>query len=265
VPSPVTCCARPLSLPTRAQILEANLARVRARIAAAERAHAHARLIAVTKSVDLETTLALARLGVRELGENRTDRLERKALALAALPQSERPDVRWHMIGHLQRNKAQVAVEHAGAIHSIDSPRLLASLARLSSELERDLDGYLEVELTGIATRSGFAPDALGAVLDAPLVLGRLRLRGLMTMAAPDANARAGELATQGSARRTFAALRELAHSLPRERFAEGRVELSMGMSDDLEAALAEGADVVRVGSALFEGLDEPAASGGLE
>lgn len=243
---------------SRSPILRTNLARVRERIAAAAaRAARNAdevRLVAVTKSVDSSTALELARLGAHELGENRVDRLAAKVEAFAAaIPTA--PPVRWHMIGHLQRNKARAAAIHAGAVHSVDTDRLLATLARLSVELERDLDAFLEVELTHLPTRSGFTPAGLRALLEGELQLGRVKLRGLMTMAAPDPTASAGDLASQSAARRTFAQLRALAESLPRERFEGARVELSMGMSDDLDAAVAEGAHWVRVGSALFEGL----------
>lgn len=216
--------------------------------------------MAVTKSTDAATAFELARLGAADLGENRTDRLAEKAQLLAALEAP--PQVHWHMIGHLQRNKARTAALHAHAVHSLDTERLLATLARLSIELQRELDVYLEVELTGLPSRSGFAPAQLRPLLEAPLELGRLRLCGLMTMAAPDPQARAGELDTQDDARRTFAQLRELAASLPAERFHGGRPALSMGMSDDLEAAVAEGADLVRVGSALFEGLSATPRAG---
>lgn len=264
--STATSRARTLSLPTRSQILETNLARVRTRIQTAVRAAGRdpgeVRLVAVTKSVDAVTTLDLARLGAVELGENRTDRLAAKAEAVSSSDPAIGAAVRWHMIGHLQRNKARDAAQYAHAVHSVDTPRLLATLARLSEELQRELDVYLEVELTQITTRSGFAPEQVRDLLDKPFETGRLRLCGLMTMAAPDPQARPGELHTQDPARLTFAQLRELAARLPSERFEGARAALSMGMSDDLEAAVAEGAHVLRVGSALFDGLREPPAPG---
>ncbi len=274
-----TSRARP-SLPNRTQILGRNLDRVRARIAAAALAAGRpkdsVRLVAVTKSVDLATTVELARLGsdsvpgsgptspastppgALDLGENRVDHLCAKREALAA----EGLAARWHMIGHLQRNKARRAASCADAVHSVDTDRLLSALARLAGELERALDVYLELELTAIETRAGFSPDEVRALLDTPFDAGQLKLRGLMTMAAPDERARAGDLASQSAARRTFASLRQLAETLPVERFEGRRIELSMGMSDDLEAAVAEGANLVRVGSALFEDLPRGAAEG---
>jgi len=255
----------PQPFPNPAQILGANLDRVRARIrsavAVSGRDEAAVRLLAVTKSVDAATTLELARLGVFDLGENRVERLADKATKLREWRAAAEPPVRWHMIGHLQRNKARRALEHAHAVHSIDTDRLLAALERLCGELGRELDAYLEVEWTELPTRSGFRPDEVRQLLEAGPALQRVKLRGLMTMAAPDENSREGDLASQTGPRKTFAALRRLAEQLPAERFEQRRIELCMGMSSDLEAAVAEGADIVRIGTALFEGLGATGAA----
>jgi len=268
VSAPATSRVRS-ALPSRTTILRLNLERVRERLArAAQRCGRSAndvRLVAVTKSVDAQTALELARelsrdlvLGGEravELGENRAEQLEAKVAFFQASGDAAAA-VRWNMIGHLQRNKARRVAALAHAVHSVDSERLALTLERLASEFERELDLYLEVELTGLPTRSGLRPADVLALCDGGLEMQRTRLRGLMTMAAPDPLARAGELVTQDAARRTFAQLRELSERLPRERFVDGRVELSMGMSDDLEAAVAEGATRVRIGSALFQGLN---------
>lgn len=253
------------ALPSRTAILRLNLERVRERLAAAAhgcgRNASDVQLVAVTKSVDSQTALELARELARtgeptiELGENRAERLEAKVAGFQASHEAFAAAVRWNMIGHLQRNKARRVAAVAHAVHSVDSDRLAQTLERLAAEFGRELDLYLEVELTGLPTRSGLRPDELLELCERGLELRHTRLRGLMTMAAPDPLARPGELATQDNARRTFAQLRELAERLPRARFVDGRVELSMGMSDDLEAAVAEGATRVRIGSALFEGL----------
>lgn len=261
-------------LPSRTAILRLNLERVRERLAAAARGCGRSpgdvRLVAVTKSVDPQTALDLARELARagehavELGENRAEHLEAKAASFRASGEAVADAVRWNMIGHLQRNKARRVAALAHAVHSVDSERLAQTLERLACEFERELDLYLEVELTGRPARSGLRPSEVLALCEGGLELRRARLRGLMTMAAPDPLARPGELATQDGARRTFAQLRELSERLPRDRFLHGRVELSMGMSDDLEAAVAEGASVVRIGSALFTGVssaDAPEAS----
>jgi pyridoxal phosphate enzyme (YggS family) len=243
-------------------VLEANLTRVRGRIeqacAAARRPISEVELLAVTKSVEPEVALGLARLGVRDCAENRVDQLERKV----AWMQAHDAGPRWHMIGHLQGNKVRRAVRVAQTVHSVDSLKLLAAIERAAAEEGRHLGVYLELKLVDVDQRTGLGAGELDALLDAAPALANVDLLGLMTMAAPCETAREGDLASQASARATFRRLREIAEGLSaarRARFAGGRVRLSMGMSSDLEAAIHEGAHVVRVGSALFEGL---AASG---
>ncbi|MBM3989948.1 MAG: YggS family pyridoxal phosphate-dependent enzyme [Planctomycetes bacterium] len=242
--------------------LQANLERVRARIAAAASAAGRAgddvALLAVTKSASASLVADLVRLGQRDLGENRVDVLGPKAAALAEAGLSPR----WHMIGHLQRNKARRAVECASVVHSVDTLKLIETLARLAAELGRELEVFLEVRAVDAGERSGFEPGALPAAAQAVASLPHLRLRGLMAMAAPCESARAFDLGSQAPARRTFAAVRRLGDTLPLALFPSGRVEYSMGMSADLEAAVAEGSTCVRVGTALFEGLERPEARG---
>lgn len=253
-----------LSEPSRAveTVLRANLERVRERIAraavAAGRASDDVRLLAVTKTVPAETIAALVGLGQLDLGENRVDVLGPKVEALRARGLAPR----WHMIGHLQRNKARRAVESASVVHSVDTMKLLEALARIAGELGRELDVFLEVRAVDSAERSGFEPGELPAAVERAAALPHLRLRGLMAMAAPSELARPFDLASQAEARRTFAAVRRLGESLSAQLFAHGRVEYSTGMSGDLEAAIAEGSTCVRIGTALFEGL--PAAEAGL-
>lgn len=236
-------------------VLRANLERVRERIAraaaAAGRSPQEVRLLAVTKSVSGVRAADLARLGQLDLGENRVDVLGPKADELAAC--GLRP--RWHMIGHLQRNKARRAVMAADCVHSVDTPRLLEALSRLSVELGKTTDVFLEVRAVETEERTGFAPADLQGAVELAASLPALRLRGLMAMAAPCSDAREFDLASQAAPRKTFAEIAGLGASLPREAFFAGRVEYSMGMSSDLEAAVAEGATWVRVGTALFEGL----------
>jgi PLP dependent protein len=235
--------------------LRSNLERVRRRIAsacaAAGRAAGEVRLVAVTKSVGEALAVELAELGQVDLGESRVQELERKAPALAEAGHA----VRWHLIGHLQRNKVRKALAHASEIHSIDSLRLLETLSRAAEEVGSEVDVYLEVKLVDLAERSGFAPADIPEAVERAAALPRLRLKGLMAIAAEDPRARPGDLASQDVARRGFAQVRELASRLPRQPFASGRPRLSMGMTSDLEAAIHEGSDVVRVGSALFTGL----------
>jgi pyridoxal phosphate enzyme (YggS family) len=221
----------------------ANLANVRDRIAAAARSAGRSpdevRLVAVTKYVDAATTRLLIEAGCHDLGESRPQELWDKAAALADSA------IRWHLIGHLQRNKVRRTLPLVSLIHSGDSLRLLEVLNR---EAVGPLSVLLEVNVSGEAAKHGFAPDELPRHLEALAALTNLDIRGLMAMAALDDD--------PTTARRDFARLRELRDRLRREwagRFALD--ELSMGMSGDFEQAVAEGATIVRIGSALFEGV----------
>jgi pyridoxal phosphate enzyme (YggS family) len=244
-------------------VLERNLAAVRERIAraasAAGRDPAGVRLLAVTKYVGPALARGLVELGLADLGESRVQSLERKVEALGRDPEGPR----WHLIGHLQRNKARRAAALAATVHSIDSPRVLAALERAAAEAGTRPRVYLEVLLAeGDGERTGLAPDALEQVLRDARALEHLRPVGLMTMGPVPAE---GDDATerQAPARRVFARLAALRDELAARHagvFEDGRIELSMGMSSDLEAAVACGSNVVRVGSALFEGIDLAAA-----
>ena len=243
--------------------LAANLGAVLTRITAAARSvgrdPGEVRLLAVTKRVGSEVAADLARLGQLDLGENRVQELEQKAAAVAALG----VEVRWHMIGHLQRNKARRAARLVDTVHSVDSARLLEALDRTAAEEGRAPRVYLEVQLTADGGRTGLRPEDLRAAVEVAARLEHVVPVGLMTMApapagGPSPAGGADPLERQGAARAVFRCLRELRDDLaPRyaEAFSGSRIELSMGMSADLEAAVAEGADVVRIGTALFEGL----------
>ncbi len=213
-------------------------------------------LVAVTKSVGPETCAELCELGQLDLGESRADALESKARWCAArgLP------VRWHFVGHLQRNKARRVVAHARELHSADSLRLLQALERIAAELGRQLGVYLEVDFTEGPTRTGLAPADVLPLIEGCRGLERVELLGLMTMApapGPDSPPGAGP---DAGARDAFGSLASLRARLPAEAFRDRRARLSMGMSADFEPAIAAGSDVVRVGSALYEGLALPAA-----
>lgn len=245
VPRPSADGAHADALPT---LLEERLAAVRARIAAACAAAGRdpraVTLVAVTKSAGAAAAAELCALGQIDLGESRVQELARKSEALAARGCTPR----WHLLGHLQRNKARRAVELASEIHSVDSTRLLRALSRHALELRRTVGVYLEVELTELPGRTGFHPEALPeAVAEAAGTPG-IRLLGLMTLAPPPGVPRE-------RIRGTFRRLDRLREDLPQGAFVGGRARLSMGMSSDFEDAIAEGADVVRVGSALLEGL----------
>lgn len=229
------------------QRLADNLASVRRRISEAAdrtgRSASEIALVAVTKYASAETARQLAELGCTDLGESRPQELWAKA---EALPHR---DVRWHLIGHLQRNKAQHTAPLVSLVHSGDSLRILEALDASAASFGRRLSVLLEVNVSGEEAKHGFRPDEIEPNLSAIAALDNLNVRGLMCMAGLDV-----DLAT---ARRQFAGLRELREWLRTVAPPTiGLEELSMGMSGDFEVAIEEGATMVRIGSALFEGLE---------
>jgi hypothetical protein len=211
--------------------------------AAAERAGRDAggvRLIAVTKTVAASRILEAIDAGIADVGENKVQEALAKRDAVAR-------DVRWHLIGHVQTNKAGRAAGGAFAwVHSVDSERIAHAMQSRRPEAMGPLDVMIEVELAGLPGRAGVSVDGLPAL--AELVFEQtpaLRLRGLMTMAVPPGDAE------PDAARRVFARLRELRDDLQR-RTGTPLPELSMGMSGDFEAAVEEGSTMVRLGSAIF-------------
>lgn len=213
--------------------IRANLERVRERIArAAERAGrrpSDVLLIGVSKTVDVDRIRQAIAAGVPALGENRVQEAKAKVAALG------RP-VPWHLIGHLQTNKVKDALALFDVIHSLDRPALAEELDRRAAAAGRTVDAFVEINLGGESAKSGLAPDAFPAFLEAAGRCPRVRVRGLMAI--PPAGA-------PDDARQWFRALRKLAE-------AHGLSELSMGMSADFEIAIEEGATVVRVGTAIF-------------
>jgi len=231
--------------------LEKNRTRVLERIRAAARAAgrdpSEILLVAVTKEVSTERAAELFELGCEDLGENRADELGRKHDAFLAQGRI----ARWHFVGHLQRNKARRVLRMAAAIHSVDSLELWRTLTRLAKEEGRSPGIYVQVKLSDEATKHGLSPEEVPAFVEEARH-GPLPLLGLMTMA-PLLDDPMGALR---AARGVFERCSALARTLPTAAFADGRVRLSMGMSQDLEEAVRAGAHVLRVGSALFDGLD---------
>lgn len=221
--------------------ISARLAAVHARIERAARAAGRepssVRLLAVSKTKPEAAIRAAYAAGQRDFGENYAQELARKAETLADLP-----DLRWHMIGHLQRNKAKQVVKLVSAIHTVDSVRLAEELGKRAAEAARDrLAVLVEVNVGGEAQKSGCAPAELADVLSAIERAPALLLSGLMTVP-PHTDDPAG-------ARPFFDRLVAL-------RDAHGGVarlpELSMGMTHDLEQAIGAGATWVRIGTAIF-------------
>lgn len=195
-------------------------------------------LIAVTKYAELEWVRGLYDLGVRDFGESRPQQLVERAALLPA-------DVRWHLIGHLQRNKAALVLPHVALIHSVDSLRLAKQLSSDAVKQNRTAAILLEVNVSGEQQKDGFAPDDLRRDWPALLALPQLSIQGLMTMAPLSDDAAAS--------RPHFQALRTLRDELQSLPGSPALPQLSMGMSGDYEAGITEGATYVRVGSALFD------------
>jgi len=220
--------------------IAANLQAVRERIArAAERAGRRAGevgLVAVSKTCPADALVEAHAAGQRAFGENQAQELARKVTALAALP------LEWHFIGPIQSNKTRTIAEHCHWVHGIERASIAARLdaARPASLLP--INVCIQVNVSGEASKSGVAPGAAGALADAIAGCARLRLRGLMAIPEPTPDA--------ALRRRRFALLRELAERLR----ARGHAldTLSMGMSDDFEDAILEGATLVRIGTAIF-------------
>ncbi len=225
--------------------LASNLASVRERIAAAERRSGRpagsVTLVGVVKTLPAEAIAAAVALGLTDLGENRVQEAESHQRTVA------RDAARWHMIGHLQRNKAGKALELFDVVHGVDGAELAVALDRRALEAGRRLSVLIEVNVSGEASKFGIAPEGAAALAEVVAPLANLQLRGLMTVGAP--------VARPEDARPGFARLRELRDETAR-RLGLPLPELSMGMSGDYEIAVEEGATLVRVGTALFGARD---------
>lgn len=219
-----------------------NLTEVRKRLAAAAlragRDPAQVRLVAVTKTVGLDRLQEAVAAGHTHFGENYVQEAKGKIAALG-------PGLTWHFIGHLQSNKARAAVELFDLIHSVDRLRLAQALEQAAARLGQVQDVLLQVNLAGEKSKSGGAPGEIQVLLDEISRMPHLRVLGLMTMPP--------WLSDPEEVRPYFRALRELRDRLRELRLVPGELpELSMGMTGDFEAAVEEGATLVRLGTAIF-------------
>jgi len=228
-----------------------NLENVRARIAAAARRAGRdpgrVRLAAVTKSRPIEAARAAIAAGALDLAENRVQEAQAKFPALAAESPGGAARPRFHLIGHLQTNKAKLAAQLFDWIHSVDSARVGEALDRACKALNREsINILIQVNISGEDTKSGVAPGEAQALLETLARLPRLRVRGLMTMAPFEEDPE--------RARPVFRGLRELRDRLARSHIPGADLEeLSMGMTGDFEVAVEEGATFVRIGTAIFQ------------
>jgi hypothetical protein len=236
-----------------ADSLRERLAEVRRRVeSAARRAGRDAdgvTLIAVSKTHPASLVSRAVEAGARDLGENRVQEADAK---IAEVERGRERRASWHLIGHLQSNKARRAVKVIDVIHTVDSVALLERLERLCEEEGRaELPVLAQLSLAGEATKAGAGVEELPPIVERASACARVRLVGLMTMPPFDEDAE--------SARPFFRRLRELRDEWgARGAFRSGAGELSMGMSHDFEIAVEEGATMVRVGTAIFGAREKP-------
>lgn len=221
-----------------------NYQRVRQRIRVATQRSGRqpdsVRMVGVTKYVSVEHAKVLFETGCRDLGESRPQELWNKSAKLTG------PNIRWHMIGHLQRNKVRRTLPLVEWLHAGDSLRLLKAVDDAAAELNRRPQVLLEVNISGDGNKHGFNAEDVEAAMDSISQYEHLEVCGLMAMASAS-----GGL---DQARRDFSGLRELRDRLRQVSPPAIRLdELSMGMSHDFEEAILEGATMVRIGSALWE------------
>ncbi len=223
-------------------ILQKNLAIIQERIVTscdkAQRKRSEVTLVGVTKTVDSATAALLLDKDINDLGESRPQELWSKASSIS--------NVRWHFIGHLQRNKIEKTLPLCFLFHSVDSIRLLEALEAEASKQNRPLNFLLEVNISGEENKQGFDPLEVPNLVSHLTKLKYLQCQGLMGMAAYESE--------KEKCRAAFVLLRQTRNKL-QESLGQPLPQLSMGMSNDFEIAIEEGATLIRLGSILWEGL----------
>ena len=217
--------------------LAARVADIRSRIDAAVERGGHAqavRIVAVTKTHGADAVDAAWEAGLHDVGENKVQEALRKMESVAS-------PVRWHLVGHLQRNKVP-SLDRFDLLHSLDSARLADAVHAMGLARERPVDALLQVNVVGEASKGGFGMTAVPAEAERLVALPGVRIVGVMTMAPADADEETLRTVF-GGARRA----RELLHAA-----GHPATELSMGMSNDFAIAVEEGATLVRLGTVLF-------------
>jgi len=222
-------------------ILE-NFLQVQNRIAAAaERAGRHpgsVRVVAVSKTKPVSLILEAIAAGVTDIGENRVQEAESK------YDQIERP-VTWHLVGHLQTNKVKSALRMFDLIHSVESLRLLSEIDRRSAQVNRRTEVLIQINTSAEPSKYGIEPDGTLAFIESALDYSNVRIKGLMTIGA--------FLPAPEEVRPSFVLLRQLKEKIMAQQFPGIDLEyLSMGMTNDFEVAIEEGANLIRIGTAIF-------------
>ncbi len=233
--------------------IEKNLLHIRQQIAeAAGRANRcpdEIAIVAVTKGIELDTIKNLLDTGLSDLGENHVQQLAQRASEVDAHVQRRRSalprPVRWHMIGHLQRNKVKTVLDCSSIIHSVDSLRLAEEIDHVARKKDKIVEVMMQVNCSQEQQKFGVSVGAALHLGELIVSLGRLRLVGLMTMGPLSPNPQ--------DVRNSFTRLRELFEEMQKEKIGEPDFRhLSMGMSNDFTIAVEEGATILRIGTALF-------------
>jgi pyridoxal phosphate enzyme (YggS family) len=240
IPLPLQMAVKPFAFETLSERFKDVRSRVEQAAQRCNRSPDEITLVAISKTHPTETLRAALKLGIKDFGENRVQEAESRIVDVG------RQTARWHMVGHLQTNKARRAVSLFDVIHSLDSASLAKRLDRLCVQARREeLPVLIQIDLAGEQSKTGIDARELPGLLEALKDCQRLRLIGLMTLPPYFEDAEC--------ARPFFKALRELRDELKLQgHFGQLRGELSMGMSHDFEIAIEEGATMLRVGTAIF-------------
>lgn len=195
-------------------------------------------LIAVTKTIDTDIIQEAINYGVTDIGENKVQELVRKYEEIG-------PVVKWHLIGHLQRNKVKYIIDKVDLIHSLDSYRLAKEINKRAKQVDRTIECLVQVNVSGEDTKFGTSPNELQELLNKVSIFKNIKIVGLMTMAPHVEN--------KEDTREYFKTLKDLADEINKLKIKNIEMKyLSMGMSNDFEVAVEEGSNLVRVGSRIF-------------
>ncbi len=219
--------------------IEMNIASIKNRVAAAckkaGRGSDSVSIVAVSKTVDSDIALKVVRGGIKALGENRTKEMAVKHRAI-------NEDISWHFVGHLQRNKVKEIIRFVDLIHSLESISLAEEIDRRAKDFGKVQEVLIEINISGEKSKYGLHPDQVFGFIKKVKDFDNLRIKGLMTMAPYGAK--------EGRVRGVFSQLRDIRAALAVD--GNSLEHLSMGMTDDFEIAIEEGADIVRIGRAFF-------------
>lgn len=205
-------------------------------------------LVCVAKNRSLEKIKEALACGITDIGENRVQEAKEKHTTLYSIPNTQY-SIKWHLVGHLQTNKVKDAAAMFDLIHSVDSLKLAKEIDKQAAKINKTQDILIEVNTSGEPSKYGLRPEELIQVVNGIIILHNIRLRGLMTMAPI--------VSDKEEVRPYFRRLRELKDKLNQFLVTSNKSQvtsLSMGMSGDYEVAVEEGATMVRIGTAIFEG-----------